>query len=443
MLLNKILNIILLITILLLPCCGGGGVSTKAELKPETEKNPGTISSGSGYLASSPDSDKSPSKLGFWYLRTGRFDKAIDEFKSALQKEPGDPYSTFYLGLAYLNMEDFDKAAEVWRSYRNKAHPEVEEEIERHLTLIQIARSRKYAAKAIADEKKLAAVKPERNTVAVCYYQDLSPDNSLRAFQKGLAAMVITDLTKVKSIRVVERIRLQALLDEMKLGQTGYVNSRTAPRLGKLLGAHNIVFGSLAPGSIKATTSLVASDKAGIAGSASVSVDKEKFFELPMAIVRETTGIMGVVLTDEEKKAIGVPHTKVYKAMEYFGKALDALDAGKWKEANELFNMAHKEDPGFDLAKEGAYTCPGPDSPSLNSLSGMSGNRLSAKIEAAVSVAGGSKAVFNRAPDILPAKGYTGAVNPVLDTGGVDLGGVGNLTVTPPPPGGGPQLPGY
>lgn len=30
--------------------------------------------------------------------------------------------------------------------------------------------------------------------------------------------------------------------------------------------------------------------------------------------------------------------------------------------------MAHKEDPGFDLAKEGADTCPGTDSPSLNSL---------------------------------------------------------------------------
>jgi hypothetical protein len=50
---------------------------------------------------------------------------------------------------------------------------------------------------------------------------------------------------------------------------------------------------------------------------------------------------MGVALTDEEKKAIGVPHTKVYKALVYFGQALDALDSGKWKEANEFFNMAY------------------------------------------------------------------------------------------------------
>ncbi|MBU1397645.1 MAG: CsgG/HfaB family protein, partial [Proteobacteria bacterium] len=296
----------------------------------------------------------------------------------------------------------------------------------------QIAQSRKFAAKAVAEEKKLATVKPDPNTIAVCYYQDLSPDKSLRAFQKGLAAMIISDLTKINSIKVVERIRLQALLEEMKLGQTGLVDSKTAPRLGRLLGAQNIVFGSLALGSIKAVTALASSDKGGVLGSASVSVDKEKFFELPMAIVRETANIMGVVLTDEEKKAIGVPHTKVYKALVYFGEALDALDAGKWKEANEFFNMAYKEDPGFALAKEGADTCPDMNSPSLNSLSGMSGARLSGRIEAAVSAAEGSQAVVNAsAPEVLSESGYIGADNLGVDVGAIGSGGVNLEGVVP------------
>ena len=444
MYLLKAINITLLVTILLLPGCGGGSVSTKAELKNETEKKIAVIPYKSGYLAASPDSDKSPSKLGFWYLKTGRVDEAIAEFKTTLKKEPGDPFSIYYLGLAYLNKEDFEKAVQVWKGYRNKTHPEVEEEIERHITLIQIALSRKFAVRAIAEEKKLATVKPDPNTVAVCYYQDLSPDKSLRAFQKGLAAMVISDLTKIKSIRVVERIRLQALLEEMKLGQTGLVNSKTAPRLGKLLGAQNIVFGSLTLGSIKATTSLASSDKGDVIGSASVSVDKDKFFELPMAIVRETADIMGIVLTGEERKAIGVPHTKVYKALVYFGQALDALDAGKWKEANEFFNMAHKEDPGFDLAKEGADTCPGVDSPSLNSLSGTSGARLSAKIEATINAAEGSQAVINKsAPEVLSGSGYIGADTVGVDVGAIGLGGAGGLTVTPAPVSGETMQPAY
>lgn len=423
---------ILLVTVSLLSGCGGGGVSTKAELKQKTEKNIGAIPFTGGYLAASPDAKKSPSKLGFWYLKTGRIEEAIAEFATALKKEPGDPFSIYYLGLAYLNKEDFEKTIQIWKGYRNKINPQVEEEIERHLTLIQIAQSRKFAAKAVAEEKKLATVKPDSNTIAVCYYQDLSPDKSLRAFQKGLAAMIISDLTKIKSIKVVERIRLQALLEEMKLGQTGLVDSKTAPRLGRLLGAQNIVFGSLALGSIKAVTALASSDKGGVLGSASVSVDKEKFFELPMAIVRETANIMGVVLTDEEKKAIGVPHTKVYKALVYFGEALDALDAGKWKEANEFFNMAYKEDPGFALAKEGADTCPGMDSPSLNSLSGMSGARLSGRIEAAVGAAEGSQAVVNAsAPEVLSDSGYIGADNLGVDIGAIGSSGVNLEGVVP------------
>ncbi len=415
----------MLITVLLFSSCAGGGVSTTiSELKPEAGKNVETISFSGGYLDSGPDGNKSPGKMGFWYLKTGRLNEAIAEFEAALKKEPGDPFSIYYLGLAYLNKEDFERTIQVWRGYRNKTNPQVEEEIDRHLTLIQIAQSRKFAAKAIAEEKQVTTVKPDSNTVAVCYYQDLSPDKSLRAFQKGLAAMVISDLTKIKSIRVVERIRLQAVLEEMRLGQTGLVDSRSAPRLGRLLGAKNIVFGSLTLGSIKAVTALALSDKGAVMGSSSVSVDKEKFFELPMAIVRETANIMGVVLTDEEKKAIGVPHTKVYKALVYFGQALDALDSGKWKEANELFSMAYKEDPGFALAKEGADTCPGIDYPSLNSLSNISGAKLSARVESSVSAAGGPKAVVTSLPDVLSGSGYI-----VPDTVGVDLGAIGSSGV--------------
>ena len=397
MYLKKIINIIVLVTVSLLSGCGGGGVSTKAELKQETEKNIGAIPFTGGYLAASPDAKKSPTKLGFWYLKTGRVDKAIAEFETALKKEPGDPFSIYYLGLAYLNKEDFEKTIQVWKGYRNKTNPQVEEEIERHLTLIQIAESRKFAAKAIAEEKKLATVKPDPNTVAVCYYQDLSPDKSLRAFQKGLAAMVISDLTKIKSIKVGERIRLQALLEEMKLGQTGIVDPKTAPRLGKLLGAENLVVGNLSSGSIKAVTTLASSGKGNVMGSASASVDKDKFFELPMIIVRDTAKILGITLSDEESRAIGVPHTKVYNAMIYYGNALDALDAGKWKEAKDFFTMALKEDPLFILAQKGADSCPGASSPSVSAVSGMSGAQLSAVSEAGLSTSETSQAAADKA----------------------------------------------
>jgi len=378
--------------LMLMVGCGGVAEFTRAELKLGTKKYDEAIPLYKEYLAKQPNSAIGHSKLGFAYLKKGRLDEAVSEFQTALKTEPGEPFSTYYLGLAYLNKEDYEKAIAVWQDYRNMTQPLVEEEIRRQLTLLQIAYSHKAAVKALAEEKKLAALKPDSNTVAVCYYQDLSPDKSLRAFQKGLASMVITDLSKVKSVRVVERVRLQALLEEMKLGQTGIVDPKTAPRLGKLLGAENIVVGNLSSGSIKAVTTLASSGKGNVKGSASVSVDKDKFFELPIIIVRDTAKILGITLSDDESKAIGVPHTKVYNALIYYGNALDALDSGNWKQAKNYFAMALKEDPLFILVQKVADSCPGAGAPGVSAVSGMSAAQFSASSEAGLSTAETSQA---------------------------------------------------
>ncbi|RPJ13716.1 MAG: tetratricopeptide repeat protein [Desulfobacteraceae bacterium] len=394
---KKIMNGFLIAGLIFFIGCGGFAELTKAELKLGSKKYDEAIPLYKEYLAKQPDSAIGHSKLGFAYLKTGRLDEAIAEFQTALKKEPGEPYATYYLGLAWLNKENYEKTIETWQGYRNSSQPQVEAEIRRQLTLLQIAYSHKAAVKALAEEKKLAGLKPDSNTVAVCYYQDLSPDKSLRAFQKGLASMVITDLSKIKSLKVVERVRLQALLEEMKLGQTGIVDPKTAPRVGKLLGAENLVVGNLSSGSIKAVTTLASSGKGNVQGSASVSVDKDKFFELPMIIVRDTAKILGITLTDQENKAIGVPHTKVYNAMIYYGNALDALDSGNWKEAKDFFTMALKEDPLFILAQKGADSCPGAGSPGVSAVSGMSASQLSDISETGLSAGEASQAAADKA----------------------------------------------
>ena len=228
-------------------------------------------------------------------------------------------------------------------------------------------------------------VKPDTDTVTVSYYQDLSPDKSLRAFQKGLASMVITDLSKIKSVKVVERLQLQALLQEMKLGLTGIVDARTAPRVGRLLGAENMVVGNLTLGSIQATSSFVSTSTGKIKGSSTVRVDDKMFYDLPIRIVRDFVNIKGIKLTLEEKKAIGIPHTKNYKAFIYYGQALDALDEGRWQDAKDLFDKAVKEDPRFALAAEGSSSCPGVDAPGIDSLKSRSIPEIATMAETAIS----------------------------------------------------------
>jgi len=344
----------------------------KAEIKLDRQRYDEAVPLFQEYLKEKPQDFRARSKLGFAFLKMGRLDDAIRELSSVLETQPGDPYAVLYLGLAYLNKEDIGKAIDTWQRYRDPGSPLVEEEIRRQLTILLMVESQKQAAKALAEEEKLKAVKPDAKTVAVCNYQDLSPDSSYRAFQKGLAAMLITDLSKIKSIRVVERLRLQALLGEMRLGQTGIVDAKTAPRVGRLLGAGNVVLGNLSRGSIKATTSVSGNSP----GAVSVAVEEKNFYDLPALIIKDLAKIMALTLTADEIQAIGVPHTKVFQAFVHFGEALDALDAGNWEAAKSFFKKALDADPEFRLAKEGLAGTPGGNTPDITSLTTMSTSQL-------------------------------------------------------------------
>jgi hypothetical protein len=60
---------------------------------------------------------------------------------------------------------------------------------------------------------------------------------------KGIAEMLITELTANPRVRVVERDQLQQLLQEQNLGATDRVDKETAVRLGKVLGARHFLMG--------------------------------------------------------------------------------------------------------------------------------------------------------------------------------------------------------
>jgi tetratricopeptide (TPR) repeat protein len=198
--------------------------------------------------------------------------------------------------------------------------------------------------------------------------------------------MLITDLSKIKSFKVIERLRMQALLEEMKLGQTGIVDERTAPKVGRLLGTENLTVGNLSLG-IQAATAVTSTSRNDVRGTAVCAKEKEKFFELPYCIIQNITKILGIEPTPEEMEAAGIPHTESYDAFIYYGEGLDALDAGEWQKAKDLFEEALKIDPKFDLAREGADSCPGSSSPDISNLGTMTGPQMSEQAEGAVIVA--------------------------------------------------------
>ncbi len=310
------------------------------------------------YLAKNPNDLRVKNRLGYAYLKTGQPDQAIKKFNEVLKTDPGNPYSVLYMGLAYLKKDEFSRATSVWQSYRNKSQPIIEQEISRLLTLLQIIESKRAAKKALAEEEKLQAVKPDPFTIAVCYYNDLTPDKTLQALEKGLAALVIADLSKISVLKVVERMRVHALLEEIKLGQTAIADQDNAPRIGRLLRAENLLVGNLALGSIQATTSIASTSKGIVKSVITTSVEQDKFYELSMSVVQGVVKSLGIELSSEESKAVSTPQTTSYKAFIFYSQALDALDTGDWKKARDLFDKALEQDPEFGMARKGRDSCP-------------------------------------------------------------------------------------
>jgi len=356
-------------------------------------------------LKKNPDNWKARQQLGVAYLRTGQNDEAISELQYVLGQEPADitalsyapqdverglgqqpdaPYANYYLGMAYLRNGQRSEAVETWQSYKNPREPILEAEIGRQLTLVEISDSMHLARLALEEEKKLEAQPPKSGTVAVFYFKDVSPDQSFANLQKAMAEMIITDLAQIESLTVLERMRVQYLLTEMKMGQTGIVEKETAPRAGRLLGAENLIVGSLETGSIAVKASVASTTTEDIIGAFSVTAEQEEFFLLEKEIVYNALKILGVSLTAEEEIRVNEYHTKNLQAAIYLGQGLDALDAGKWKEAKIFFKQALDEDPAFKLAQYYYERCPAATVATISALGAMTVEQLAGNIEEAV-----------------------------------------------------------
>src|SRR4029078_10548372 len=99
-------------------------------------------------------------------------------------------------------------------------------------------------AVAGASRAEKAASKSIKPTVAVLYFDYGGKKAELEPLREGLGQMLITDLAELPETRVVRAARLKAVLEEHDLRKSGKVDAASAARVGKLLGAHELVLGS-------------------------------------------------------------------------------------------------------------------------------------------------------------------------------------------------------
>jgi hypothetical protein len=154
----------------------------------------------------------------------------------ALTANPANSEAQVYRGLSYEGLAYYDSARAV---YNHLLASQVDGRTRRLLSgriaILTHVELQRAAREAIAGESLLARTPPDPNTVAVMPFRSVGTDTTYRPLERGLAALVVTDLSRVRRLRLVERARVQVLLDELKLAETGQ-RAGWIPPLGRARG---------------------------------------------------------------------------------------------------------------------------------------------------------------------------------------------------------------
>ena len=259
----------------------------------------------------------------------------------------------YYLGLIYLQEGQTKATISQWRRFLELS-PTTEESIRirKMLTLLVRKEAVSKAQMAVAEEMKLTGVKMHANTLAVADFLNLG-DRQIGYLGKGLSAMLITDLSKIPDFQVIDRVELQSILQEISLGESGLVDSTTAPQIGKILKAKYINTGSYVDldGEVLHFSSVIIDAGADDAFDSFEEQGKlDEFYNVEKQIA---CGILGMLKREckDAPRSFHHIHTKSLPAFILFSEGLELFDQEKYDEAREKFQQALKKDPKFDLAR--------------------------------------------------------------------------------------------
>jgi tetratricopeptide (TPR) repeat protein len=299
-------------------------------------------------------------RLGVAYFKAQRFQDARSVLDSAVARDPSNGVAAVYLGMTAEQLGDFATARRAYQGYIAVAkNADLLAVARQRLALVDRRQLEYQARQALAGEATLARMPPESNTVAVMPFSYTGADTLLRPLGRGLAQLLVTDLAKSRQIRVLERERMQAILTEMKLSDSGRVDPRTAVRSGHLLRAAAVVQGSLAglPGDrLRADAAVVDVATVGIKGTASQQDRLSQLFEMEKGLAFQIFSQLGIQLSPAEQEAVNQRPTLNIQAFLAYSRGLLAEDDGDYGRAQAAFDQAATLDPYFRAAIQGAAT---------------------------------------------------------------------------------------
>lgn len=217
--------------------------------------------------------------------------------------------------------------------------------------------------------------------VMVLYFDNNSKDAELDPLQKGLADMLITDLSGVADLQVVERARLEQVLRELQLQRTSYFDPKTAQRIGGGVGAQYAIAGAftLVGKELRLDVRILRVDSGEIVRSAQASGERDRFFALQQQLTARFIEGLGPALrwsaarVRREREALQNRQDNRAPDLDFalvYGRSLDLADRGDPAAAAQALQGVLPRAPGFVLGRtrllqtlQAAISLQGPSDP--------------------------------------------------------------------------------
>lgn len=178
----------------------------------------------------------------------------------------------------------------------------------------------------------------------------------LEALRRGIAGMLISELSSRPGIRLVDRSETQRLLDEQNLAASGRVDAATAARVGRLVGARYLVAGTFLDlyGDFRIDARLIDVETGEIINV----VRSDPRYTSRRDLYRLIQSVAERIATDARLPAGGTETAAAAReipteAVTFYSRALLYQDRGDRAKATEYFERALQVFPAFTEASEG------------------------------------------------------------------------------------------